>query len=334
MRLLSRNFGSVAALFGVASILTVWAAPVNAVPFLQALIQNTGFGTVACSFSGGSSPPSGCNAGDDVGGSIVSDGATQGGSTGPQAIGAASARVGSLSNFAEGISRVSTSGNPVVRSTAKFFFDDLVFTGPAGATEVTASVNFFVDGAIGGSRVIGGPNRTGEYSLTLFADNSLIGSGSVKGDIAGSAIQNTGLFGGTGTSSSVNGLFVSNSFTFSLGTAHSLQFNALATASAVSASTSLGPFGATASTLTVDFANTTSLGSTVFNLPDGFTANSQQSGIVNNSFGVTATVPEPGTLELLGLGLAGFSLAHFCRRRIARGEQDYTQSADSPQRSS
>lgn len=66
------------------------------------------------------------------------------------------------------------------------------------------------------------------------------------------------------------------------------------------------------------FASTLSfpLSGPVFDLPDGYTGNSESGGIVDNRwiFALARPVSEPATIALLGLGLAGLG---FMRRRRA-----------------
>lgn len=315
MRFRLNRFYPIMALFGAAFALTGLAAPVHAEPLLHAFIQDGSFGTVACGFSVGSNTPGGCNDLDAIGGPSVSKEATNGPNPlFPQARGRATATFGTLSNFAEGFSRASFFGNETVFANATFVIDDLIFTdlNETGATNVTTSLNVHVSGSIGGTiNIPGGPNTQGTYSLSIFANGNAIGSGLVKGDIEGNPIANTGIFGLTGTSSSVNDVFATNGFTFDLNVPHSLRLTAFAKASAVSGSLIDAEQGDLASLLEANFGSTASFASTVFNLPDGITVNSQLAGINNNSFGAS-TVPEPAMLPLFALGVVGLV---FVRRR-------------------
>ncbi|NKB58959.1 MAG: PEP-CTERM sorting domain-containing protein [Alphaproteobacteria bacterium] len=311
MRFRLGNYSPIAALFGAAAITIGVAAPVHATPLLHAFIQNGSFGTVACSFSVGAGAPAGCNDLDALAGPVVAEATIGANPLFPQARGTSGATFGTLRNLAEGFSRASFSGNETVFANATFVIDDLIFTdlNETGATKVTTSLNVHVGGSIGGTiNIPGGPNVQGTYSLSIFANgNNAVDSGLVKGDIIGTPIANTGMFGLTGTSSSVDDVFATNGFTFDLNTPQSLRLTAFAKASAVSGSLVDVEQGDLASLLEVNFGSTASFASTVFNLPDGFTANSRQAGITNNSFGVT-TVPEPGMLSLFALGIAGVAL--------------------------
>ena len=309
-------------LLGVVTVLGISMAPAHAVSFIQALIQDGSFGTEDCKYSGGIGVPGGCNAGDEVpGANSVSASANVNAQPPnfPQAFGDASATLGALGNRAEGISRVGVFGNPAVKANAKYVIADLIFTGPVGQTEVTGSLNFLVDGSITGFQVPGGPVRSGEFSVTILANGGFVGSGSILGNNIGTLIANTGLFVGTGMSSSVNNaLFTTGPITFTLDTPQSIQLATLATASAVSGFTGLGlPSGTITAQLLVDFGNTTNLSLTgpIFNLPQGFSVSSAAAGISNNQLG--ASIPSPVTLPLLLAGLAGLGLIGWRRRKAA-----------------
>jgi len=74
-----------------------------------------------------------------------------------------------------------------------------------------------------------------------------------------------------------------------------------------SARSAVGSGEAGTSQITADFGSTLAfpVGAPVFDLPDGFTANSSDGLIVDNQF----AVPEPGASLLVGLGVAGLGLA-------------------------
>jgi hypothetical protein len=69
-----------------------------------------------------------------------------------------------------------------------------------------------------------------------------------------------------------------------------------------------------------DFSNSLDLpiGSDIFNLPDGFTANSTDFNIVNNRLaGAVTTVPEPSTFPLGCLSILVFATVRLIRRRAS-----------------
>ena len=247
-----------AALLSVVVVLGIQTAPAYAASLIQADVGDPG--TQDCEYSGGAGTPSNCAPGDEVAAGLVSAGATVPSTNEnfPQAIGASSATLGSLGNFAHGISRDNFVGvGPTVFANAKFVIDDLIFTGP-GAT-VTTSLNFFVDGFITGSSITGGPVTPGAFFLEILANGGFVGNGTVNGDNVGSAIANDGFFAATGTSSSVSGLFTTGPIVFDVGVAQSLQLRTFAKATSVLTSDPLVPDGTTVAQVIVDFSNTTNL---------------------------------------------------------------------------
>ena len=63
-------------------------------------------------------------------------------------------------------------------------------------------------------------------------------------------------------------------------------------------------------------------GGPVFNLPDGITANAPDASLVNNTFAPAGTVPEPGSLILLGAGLT--AVGGLTRRKSRRQDTKFT----------
>ena len=68
-----------------------------------------------------------------------------------------------------------------------------------------------------------------------------------------------------------------------------------------------------------DFSNSVlfPIGSDVFNLPAGVTANAPDPFIVNNLYIPTSVTPLPATLPLFGTGLGGLGLLGWRRKRKA-----------------
>jgi hypothetical protein len=189
-------------------------------------------------------------------------------------------------------------------------YSDVVVSGPAGGV-VQTRLNLHIDGSfISGTTV--GPFENGTHvptaandfvAISVAVDSNAVASGNYYyASVDGSPPAEIESLS-TGVLINFNGNldFQSNDFYVQSGVPFTVQFQ-LQTAASV-----LGPANRG---LIVDanteFSNTFSFATDrpVFSLPDGFTANSSDAGIVNNNF----SVPEPGSLLLLAGGLAAVLL--------------------------
>jgi hypothetical protein len=196
------------------------------------------------------------------------------------------------------------SGGLLFRATASVLasFTDVVIAGPVGATSVQAPINFHLSGQqILGPYTSDSPvftsNVQSSVALQVFADTNSAGGSSnffYRNGVV-SPPQQTGLLAGLGNSADVQTpvwtLPVNTPFTLTL------QLN---TAAAVSVVFSDGYITSALS----DFGNTLSFATDrpVFTLPAGYTVNSADAGIVNNTF--STPVPEASSAALLLAGLA------------------------------
>ena len=195
-----------------------------------------------------------------------------------------------------------------LESIALMRFDDVIITAfdPA-ATEVTARLNL----AISGSFSRGGGDANGR----LKVGGCVPGFEGVFGEFIPSfnvnpINGNTGMFSGVASGADgVDGIFATRAFTAPVGTPFRLD---------VYLSTAVDP-ESDGATVVGDFGSSLHfpVGSPVFDLPAGFTADSVQAGIADNSFGAATAVPEPGSLALFGTGIVSLWGYAWRRQRFA-----------------
>lgn len=201
-------------------------------------------------------------------------------------------------------------------ATVHFRFDDLVFVNlesPEDTTPVAASLNFTLDGTFAFSGTVSDRAALNHASIRVrdYSAYGVIKETGFYGVYADPELgaNTSGIFAGLARTEHFDGSFTTPDRLFDVGVP---QVFGIELTAAASANTSLAE-GRMAS---ADFLHTLGFvpGMPVFNLPDGYTANSADGRIVNNLFVPTA-IPEPHACAAVGLLLLGL-VAH---RRLGAG---------------
>ena len=209
-------------------------------------------------------------------------------------------------------------GAPIVgQAGASANLDDIFITGPTST--VTTSFNLTVNGTLSAtSAPLYASNALDAYAEAVVAIQY---SGSFGNGAGSRTIYTNGIANGSTTTETNTGIFDSTfNGTGNLTTAQVLVqtgvplnlFVSLQSAAVVGAVFGAQPIDLQAVS---DFNHTLSFATgPVFNLPDGYTANSSSGLIVDNRWAASVTnpAPEPATLALFALGLAGLG---FSRRK-------------------
>ena len=203
----------------------------------------------------------------------------------------------------------------IAGSQARVTFADVVIAGPAGAGPIQTSINLHLSGTQAlASYVSATPDFLSRVNSNVFigvtdGGNNRDGGNRSLSHINGVPIppnQNGMLMGYTGS-----GNVQTRMFTLLVNTPFSLSLSIGTTARIGVAFSDSYVTGALS-----DFGNTLSFATDrpVFRLPAGYTVNSADAGIVNNTFSTPVPEPASAVLAALGLVLVG---ARVRRRRIA-----------------
>lgn len=198
------------------------------------------------------------------------------------------------------------------RGSADASYSDFVTFHSSNPNATSVVTTMFVDAkallAAGGEFGVAG------VTFTADLDRTIVTSFSVSLDTDGNLVCNGTVGMAPACSSTFNSRLLGINVLVPLDTP--VDFSLSVAALALS---SEGFFSATSASADAAHTLTLPLDGPVFDLPDGFTANSADSFIVNNRFvppGGNGTVPEPSSLMLIGTGLVG--VAKVFRRKSGK----------------
>ena len=203
-------------------------------------------------------------------------------------------------------------------SAVHFRFDDLVIrnlVNPEDTTPVAISLNFTLDGtfAFTGTASDRGALNSASIRVRDYSAYGVLRETGFYGIYADPTLgaNTSGIFAGMARTENFEGNFATPERQFDVGVP---QVYGLALITAASANTSF----AEGRVSTADFMHTLGFtpGMPVFNLPDGYTADSADGHIVNNRF-VPTVIPEPHPFSLAAMGLFGLAVHRRWRSALA-----------------
>lgn len=180
-------------------------------------------------------------------------------------------------------------------------WNDIVVSGPTGASMVPISANLLVHGSylMGSSNVVD-PHNVGWSMASAASFNVMInGTPAISGNWTQASVHGSAPFNtlGNGVFQDFNGIFqgATDVVMVPANTPFSISMFLLVYSEInLPAGASISLFAST------DFAHTASFATSgqAFNVPDGYTVNSAEAGVTDNGF---TLVPAPGVIGLLGI---------------------------------